>query len=275
MTRDEAIELVVKALEAGAEAFTTGVDYAEVGARIDRALGSSEMGSRATFVRWREVAAALRSPDADGWIPWAGGECPVPTGTAGEARLRSGASPHRWDMTAFQWHHAGVPADIVAYRITKPAPAPAKPEPDAFGWIPWTGGECPAPGVPGEARLRSGNITRRDDLSSLRWAHAGVPGDIVAYRIAAPAPKPEFVPGFRPAAPRLPEAPEGISWALVVTIDDTDATLTREPHPCDGETAGYRLQIPEDRSMPAVDLWLGADDVGRLVAALRLLGAPA
>lgn len=58
--------------------------------------------------------------DADGWIEWHGGECPVPENLEVEIRANSG-----WCASAtagnFKWdHHQSDPAFIFAYRLHKP-----------------------------------------------------------------------------------------------------------------------------------------------------------
>lgn len=90
-----------------------------------------------------EMPAA--APDPDGWIPWHGGDCPVPEGVACWARLRDGsvvfadkplnlawgrcdilASPERRAVAPDEplspvWVRRNHPRDIVAYRLDKPA----------------------------------------------------------------------------------------------------------------------------------------------------------
>lgn len=68
-----------------------------------------------------EAEMAEPQPDADGWIPWAGGECPVPGNTVVEVRCQNlvickeKASEHWWD------HLADSGYNIIAYRIVKEA----------------------------------------------------------------------------------------------------------------------------------------------------------
>jgi len=66
-------------------------------------------------------------PDADGWIPWNGGECPVGDDVRVEIRRRGGdIATHV--ASYFIWHHWRSGADrdheIVAYRVVKPTPDP-------------------------------------------------------------------------------------------------------------------------------------------------------
>lgn len=60
-----------------------------------------------------EVAAPM--PDADGWITWVGGECPVSDDTVVEVQLREGVFDHALSGD-YYWDHRGD-ADIVAYRV--------------------------------------------------------------------------------------------------------------------------------------------------------------
>ncbi|MBP3955478.1 hypothetical protein J8F10_09310 [Gemmata sp. G18] len=79
------------------------------------------------FARWG-IVAEWDVPDPDGWIQWSGGKCPVPPETVVECRGRKG---HVWEIDAgsLYWNHPGYAADIIAYRVVKPAtiaePAPA------------------------------------------------------------------------------------------------------------------------------------------------------
>ena len=60
------------------------------------------------------------APDADGWIEWKGGECPVEPSTKISVRYRNGGEFHRNITAASQrWSNNGWPADIIAYRLHK------------------------------------------------------------------------------------------------------------------------------------------------------------
>lgn len=68
-------------------------------------------------------------PDADGWIEWKGGGCPVPPETVVEVRYRNDlieVGPSR----IFGWKHPFPDRnyDIIAYRIVTPAPKAADSE---------------------------------------------------------------------------------------------------------------------------------------------------
>ena len=55
------------------------------------------------------------------------------------------------------------------------------------GWVTWDGGVMPVTGMV-EVRYRNG-VTNTDDADSFLWDHRDYPDDIVAYRIAIPAPQ--------------------------------------------------------------------------------------
>ena len=68
----------------------------------------------------------------DGWIEWAGGECPVPGATRIQIVFRcerdlSARSSDVDTAGALRWSHTGGAGDIVAYRVVQPA---EDPEPD-------------------------------------------------------------------------------------------------------------------------------------------------
>ena len=58
-------------------------------------------------------------PSEDGWIPWAGGKCPVGDDVIAQVKGSDG-----WVDTdrahLYDWHHTGSPFDIIAYRVVKP-----------------------------------------------------------------------------------------------------------------------------------------------------------
>ena len=69
-----------------------------------------------------EAALAEPQPDADGWIPWAGGECPVDSKDWVEAKLRDGKawiSEEGQPGEEWLWDHDGGADDIIAYRIVR------------------------------------------------------------------------------------------------------------------------------------------------------------
>lgn len=58
-------------------------------------------------------------PEINGWIDWAGGDCPVPFRTPVEVRHRNGGEleARAGRGAAKSWSHQGFSGDIVAYRI--------------------------------------------------------------------------------------------------------------------------------------------------------------
>lgn len=77
-------------------------------ARTDAAIASAE------------AALAAPQPDADGWIPWAGGECPVRPDDDVDIRLRDECSLISWPAGRLRWTVSGSASDIIAYRVVKP-----------------------------------------------------------------------------------------------------------------------------------------------------------
>lgn len=77
------------------------------------------------------IDATSQAADADGWIKWGGGECPVAAGTAVDVRYRNGevamnvpAVQRRWfgSRCAESWGRiGGHGGEIIAYRISKEA----------------------------------------------------------------------------------------------------------------------------------------------------------
>ena len=61
----------------------------------------------------------MSAPDADGWIPWGGGECPVDGNEVVEVRLREYDETPIAGADCFGWSHDGGYDDIIAYRIVK------------------------------------------------------------------------------------------------------------------------------------------------------------
>ena len=70
-----------------------------------------------------ESALAEPKPDADGWIPWAGGDCPLERRVRHQVRFRYGDESH-WSKCPYgwNWEHTGAPTDIIAYRIVEAKP---------------------------------------------------------------------------------------------------------------------------------------------------------
>lgn len=59
----------------------------------------------------------------DGWIEWAGGECPVPANQMVDIKFGPGHTGKQYgdrmrqDPLNWEWHHGKAPLDIIAYRV--------------------------------------------------------------------------------------------------------------------------------------------------------------
>jgi len=83
-----------------------------------------------TVLSRAEYFHLYQAPDANGWIEWKGGECPVDHGVMIDVRYRDGvvrkcmpalepvADYH--DVMHQYWQNDGVDGDIIAYRLHKP-----------------------------------------------------------------------------------------------------------------------------------------------------------
>ena len=66
-------------------------------------------------------------PDTDGWIPWAGGACPVSGNALIDITYRDGHIAQCYRTDDLRWKHINSGGDIIAYRIVHPEPAPVEP----------------------------------------------------------------------------------------------------------------------------------------------------
>ena len=65
-----------------------------------------------------EQPGAKPSTDADGWIEWKGGECPVSGNTIVQIKMRDGVKDR--DLAkSYSWRNFGIDGDIIAYRIVR------------------------------------------------------------------------------------------------------------------------------------------------------------
>lgn len=153
-------------------------------------------GETQAFAAWKAGRELLRKEvcsdqceDNSAWIPWGGGECPISNNVKRwQYRKRNGFIVENpgFKPENYNWKSKGESDDIIAYRIldsdqskdTKTEPA----------WIPWSGGDkSPIVGL----RTRY-EVEYRDGAkaicvqNTLRWAHTGTAGDIIAYRILEP-----------------------------------------------------------------------------------------
>lgn len=66
-----------------------------------------------------ESAFTTEQLDADGWIHWVGGECPVPPESQVEVSFRNGQSFTYLHAMSLRWKHRDDFSDIIAYRVIK------------------------------------------------------------------------------------------------------------------------------------------------------------
>jgi hypothetical protein len=160
-------------------------------------------------------------PNSDGWIPWNGGECPVPLDTKVEVSCRGPYPTSTGIARDFSWGHLEMlyDTDIVSYRVIKE-------ESKDEGWIPWSGGECP---VPGGTRVE---VKLRDEVSDeymkggavcFEWRYDDEfpESDIVAYRVL-PQYNPEDVV-FKDKAPPPRDTQVGGTHYAEMKIQPWDA----------------------------------------------------
>jgi len=63
----------------------------------------------------------INKPDADGWISWSGGECPVSCSeTLVDCKRADGDEYDEYPAKCIYWHGVGEADSIIAYRLHKP-----------------------------------------------------------------------------------------------------------------------------------------------------------
>lgn len=86
----------------------------------DKACAAYQAASEA--IARAEAALSAPQADADGWIPWAGGECPVGVEAIIDMRLRNGMEFFRQIAGMCDWDDDDSSADIIAYRVVEAQP---------------------------------------------------------------------------------------------------------------------------------------------------------
>ena len=66
------------------------------------------------------LAASKAVVGHNGWIDWAGGECPVPKNALVDVKLRDNLVDECSSADNWQWKHFGNHTDIIAYRLQQP-----------------------------------------------------------------------------------------------------------------------------------------------------------
>lgn len=119
-----------------------GGDHWNYGHQNDFGVNTSAVDHATTIVPSEQYEAALagkehplpwdeKNTDADGWIEWNGGECPVEKGTLVDVRYRNSEKfPDKFGTIALEaggygatdrhWNRDGYPNDIIAYRLHQP-----------------------------------------------------------------------------------------------------------------------------------------------------------
>lgn len=75
------------------------------------------MGGNPLVQQTARSALAMDDADADGWITWGGGECPVPDKLVWCKFRGGGAIFFGRNASSLRWIHAGADRDIIAYRV--------------------------------------------------------------------------------------------------------------------------------------------------------------
>lgn len=133
------------------------------------------------------------------FLPWSGGECPVPEGTRVDVKFQNGTTAtnvqalvmesydEKTRMSAHDWTYRG-PTGIVAWRLSDAAvPAPL-PQPAEGEWVEWKGGECPlAVGTIADLKYGDGYVDFAAEVEGTpeAWLERGDDG-IIAYRVLTP-----------------------------------------------------------------------------------------
>lgn len=107
MKRDHGLSVDAAGAKLLAEAALASYRAARDAATADGILAAGRMTAEAT-------------PDPDGWVPWAGGECPVEPGKMVDVRFRFGGET--CEVPAIDWNWSLGQGDhvIVAYRLSRP-----------------------------------------------------------------------------------------------------------------------------------------------------------
>lgn len=84
--------------------------------QLDMLMTGEELRKCESAISKAEATLAAPQPADDGWIPWAGGECPVERRAVVMVKGKNGEvdtdKAHFYD-----WHHTGSSLDIIAYRV--------------------------------------------------------------------------------------------------------------------------------------------------------------
>lgn len=137
-----------------------------------------------TCLSREEYYHAYQKADADGWVEWNGGECPVCGDDDVDVVLVDGSNDHGI-ADEFDWHRDSGPLSVASYRLRNT---------DAGAWLNWDGGECPVgDGVLIDVKKVDGSTEFAvHDPQDRIWSDLEHRKCITAYRLHKPEAKPEF-----------------------------------------------------------------------------------
>jgi hypothetical protein len=96
------------------------------GAKVEAPCNPNLDAAEREAIKSPKITAAkgvdiVDTPPSEGWIPWAGGECPVAGEAVGDIMCRNKGTVEIAALHWCLWQHHGHGADIIAYRVVKPA----------------------------------------------------------------------------------------------------------------------------------------------------------
>lgn len=121
----------------------------------------------ATAIITRDQYEAALAAKNDGWIDWAGGECPVDGAAFVEYKMRSGDVGND-DAHILRWDHKQYSGDIIAYRLHQPQDANSRANDDRLGFHVHSGVKGNTTGVPDEADLNDCIGQAQENISEIR-----------------------------------------------------------------------------------------------------------
>lgn len=151
------------------------------------------------------------APDADGWIEWGGGECPVEVGALIDVKYRDlhvqlgSKVGDRSDVELYattHWRHSGGAADIITYRLHKPEQAKPEfcesvmrtiPEPEAKPTIEQLAADYRSAKDFAERKQQEADAAKADEEAKLAELVAAGTALGLVLSVAAPEPEPELV----------------------------------------------------------------------------------
>lgn len=207
------------------------------GLRLDIKI-SEKTARKVTREQYESALAA-----SDGWIQWAGGECPVDSDAIVEVKFRN---PNRYRYSNdragdFDWSHDGIDGDIIAYRMhqqtkseqVRDDAAEAGDEADlnecigqAVDTPDWNGEGLPPVGTICQAKVPR-SITGWE-WRKVKVVESGIPGaekEVLVYDLETTLPA--WTDEFRPLRTEAERAREDAETAIRTCLAGTGAGITR------------------------------------------------